>query len=73
MNLTAIDMIDFHATSTEFEKGGYIDMAINIASLRDWIVYLMKKFRLFLKYNSLIDYPLNEINFNWNNVSDFIY
>ena len=42
MNLTAIEMLDFNATPTEFEKGGGIVMAINISSLRDWVYDLMK-------------------------------
>ena len=42
MNLTAIEMLDFYATPTEFEKVGGIVMAINIPSLRDWIGDLVK-------------------------------
>ena len=44
MNLTAIEMLDFHATPAEFEKGGSIVMAINIASLLDWDYNLIKIF-----------------------------
>ena len=41
MNLKVIEMLDFHATPTEFKKGGGVDKATNIASLRDWVDRLM--------------------------------
>ena len=32
-----IEILDLHTTPTEFEKSGGIGMAINIASLRDFL------------------------------------
>ena len=37
MNSIAIEILDFHATPTDVEKGGSFVIAINIPSLRDWL------------------------------------
>ena len=51
MNLTVIEMLDFHATPTEFEKGERIVMAINITSLRDWNENLQREFGFSTKFS----------------------
>ena len=50
MNLTTIEMLDFPATPTEFEKCGGIVMATNIPSLRDWNENVLREFRVSTKF-----------------------